>query len=98
MANERRKQFRGSGTAYRGGGDEWSSDVQKLLHQAPQFDALVKVAAGQEPELSRSQREFLKDFADRLSEAVAEGDEASSGTADVDERGKEAGESRGPVA
>ena len=90
MASERNKRSQGSETAYRGG-DKWSSGVQKLLDRAPQFDALAKAAAGQRPELSRSQQEFLDDFAQRLAEGtdrVAESDGASA-TTHADASGKE---------
>ena len=89
MAIEKRKQSRGSDTAYRGGGDERSSGVQKLLRRAPRFSVLAKAAARQGPELSRSQQEFLDDFAGRLAEGVAEDDDASSTSADVDGKGEQ---------
>ncbi len=66
MASDRRRQFRGSETAFRGRDDQWASDVQKLLEQAPQFHVLAKAESGQAPDLSDSQREFLDDFASRV--------------------------------
>ena len=88
MASERKKQFRGSERPSRGATDEWSADVQKLPHQAPQFSTLAKVAEKQGPEPSPSQQKFLDDFAGRLTEGVSE-DGGASATADVDGRGKE---------
>ena len=88
MASERRKQSRGLERASRGGGDEWLSDLKKLLDRAPQFGALAKASAGQGLELSPSQQEFLDDFAQQLTEGEAEGDDASAAEADVDGRGK----------
>ena len=66
MTSEKRKQTRGLETADRAGGDEWSSEVRKLLHRAPQFSALAEVAEEKGRELSRSQRKFLDNFAGRL--------------------------------
>ena len=88
MASERRKQSRGLERASRGSGDEWSSDAQNLLDRAPQFGVLAKVAAGQASEPSPSQQKFLDDFAQRLTEGAAEGDDASAAEADVDGKGK----------
>ena len=79
MTRERSTQSQGSKAAYRGGGDELPSDVQKLLDRAPQFGALAKAAEGLRTELSHSQREVLDDFAQRLAEEtdrVAEPDDA----------------------
>ena len=81
MASERRKQSGGLERAPRGSGDEWSSDAQNLLDRAPQFGALAKAAAGQAPEPSPPQQEFLDDFAQRLTDGLAEGDDASAATA-----------------
>ncbi len=77
MASERRRLSRGSDTAYRGSGSEWSSDTQTqdLLDRAPQFNKLVKAAKGEAPEPTPSQQEFLKDFAGQLTDGVAEGDD-----------------------
>ena len=46
MGSERSNKFRGSQTEYRGGGDEWSLDVRKLLHRAPQFGTLANGGSG----------------------------------------------------
>ena len=97
MASEKRKQPRGSDTQYRDSDDERSSDARKLPDRAPQFGELAKTAAGQCLELSPSQKKFLDDFAERLTEgaaegddaSAAEGDDASAAEADVDGRGKE---------
>ena len=64
-------------------------DAQNLLDRAPQFGELAKAAAGQASKPSSSQQKFLDDFAQRLAEDMAEGDDASAEMADVDGRGKE---------
>lgn len=86
MTSERRKQSRGTKRAFRGGRDEWSSDLKKLVDQAPQFGALAKASAGQSLELSQSQKEFLDDFAQRLTGGAAEGDDASAAEGDADQK------------
>ena len=89
MASEKRKRPRGLERASRRSDGEWSSDAQNLLDRAPQFGELAKAAAGQASKPSSSQQKFLDDFAQRLAEDMAEGDDASAEMADVDGRGKE---------
>ena len=79
MASEKRKRPRGLERASRGSGREWSSDAQNLLDRAPQFGVLAKAAAGQASKPSSSQQKFLDDFAQRLTEGVAEADADGSG-------------------
>lgn len=63
-----------------------SPDVGKLLSRVPQFSALAKAAEGREREVSGSQRAFLDDFAKRLAEGVADGDDRSRSTAAKEEK------------
>ena len=79
MANEKKRELpRGSDTAYRSSGSERSSDMQNLLDRAPQLGKLAKVAAGQAPEPTPSQKEFLREFASQLTAGVVERDDASA--------------------
>lgn len=77
MATEDRRQSQRSETAYRGGGEKWSAELQEFVRRAPQFSALADVAEGRGRELSRSQRKLLDEFAGRLAEGAARLKEAS---------------------
>ena len=88
MVGERRKRSRGSEAAYRDGGEERSSSVQKLLDRAPQFGVLANAASRRATELSASQKEFMDDFSARLAARLAEGDDASQQAADPQPAGR----------
>ncbi len=78
MTNEKRKLTQGSDTSYRGGSGELSSDMQHLLDRAPQFGKLAEAAKGQVPELSPSQQEFLRKFANQLATGITQDNSGSA--------------------
>ena len=66
MANKRNKKTGRAELAYQRGVATRSARVKEFLRRAPQFTNLVEIAEGRKHELSRSQQEFLDDFATKI--------------------------------
>ncbi len=76
MGNKKREHPGVPATVSRGREDVPST--QKLRYRAQQLDALEKVAAREETEITRSQRNFLDDFASRLTKNAVDDEPTSS--------------------
>ena len=74
MASKQKKPKR-TEAAYRGGRGDRRAHVKEFLRRAPRFNTLANTAEGRERDLSPSQRDFLDDFAAKLAEGAAEGDD-----------------------
>ena len=75
MASKQKKKPGRSETAYRSSTRDRRENVKEFLRRAPQFTTLTNTVEGRERELSPSQRDFLDDFAAKLTEGAAEGDD-----------------------
>ena len=77
MASKQKKKPGRTEAAYRGSTRDRRANVKEFLRRAPQFTTLTNSVEGRERELSRSQQEFLDDFATKLVEGAVESDDAS---------------------
>ena len=75
MTGKQKKKPERTETVHQGGGATRRTHVTEFLQRAPRFTTLRNTAEGRERELSPSQREFLDDFAAKLAEGAAEGDD-----------------------
>ena len=75
MASKQKKKPGRTEAAFRGSTRERRTNVKEFLRRAPQFATLTNTVEGRERELSPSQRDFLDDFAAKLTEGAAEGDD-----------------------
>ena len=77
MTSKQKKKPGRTETVHQGGGAARGTHVTEFLRRAPRFTTLTNKVEGRERELSRSQQEFLDDFATKLVEGAVESDDAS---------------------
>lgn len=77
MSSKRKKKLGGDGETRRRRAEDRPADLREFLRRAPNFSALLHAAEGRERELSPSQRDFLDDFAAKLTEGAPPADGAS---------------------
>ena len=75
MTSKQKKKPARTETFHQGGGAARGTHVTEFLRRAPRFTTLMNTVEGRERELSPSQRDFLDDFADKLAEGAAGGDD-----------------------
>ena len=75
MTSKKKKKPGRTETLHQGGGAARRTHVTEFLQRAPRFTTLANTVEGRERELSPSQRDFLDDFAAKLAEGAAEGDD-----------------------
>ena len=75
MASKQKKKPVRTEMVHQGGEAARRAHVTEFLRRAPQFTTLTNTAEGHERELSPSQRDFLEDFAAKLAEGAAEGND-----------------------
>ena len=75
MAGNKRKKPGREEAVHQDSGAGRRAHLKEFVRRAPQFTTLVNSVEGRERELTPSQRDFLDDFAAKLAEGAAEGDD-----------------------
>ena len=75
MARKKRKKPGREEAIHQGGGVGRRAHVKEFVRRAPRFTTLANTVEGRERELTPSQRAFLDDFAAKLDEGAAAGDD-----------------------